>query len=99
MGNKNEIKISDYRLIPSGSGLWSIDLQANIYFKKDSIVEITNTIYGTDDYFYGKIKELLFDIPGFIPTYIDKVNGNIGIEFSKTLPYTKKKYNDIDQVV
>ena len=81
-----------YRLIPKKTPVWSTALQENITFDKDMIIKITLGV-GTDavnfdfEYVYGKLQLLLFNMPGFIPTLLDKANGDIGIDFTKTLPY------------
>ena len=74
----------EYRLIPSEEKVWSIALQKNVIFEEDIIVKITNRVIGDDDYVYGTIQILLFNIPGHIPTLLDQANGDIGFSIGKT---------------
>ena len=64
-------EVGNYLLIPKGKQVWNIEFQSNISFEEDQIVELTHNIY-SGDYGYGKLKQLLWNIPGFIPTLIDK---------------------------
>ena len=75
-------KIGELRLIPSGTSVWSIGLQHTIKFDNDIIVEITNTVYSNDDYFYGKIAEVTF--PMLIPGIRYTNNGEISLGYSNT---------------
>ncbi len=82
------MKIGDLRLIPAGTEFRSIALQLIISCKKDLIIEITNTIYGSENYCFAKIKELRNNLHGVMPTLYDITNGEIGtIDINKTLPY------------
>lgn len=90
-------KIDELRLIPAGTHVWSIPLQATVSFKEDMVVKITNTIYGDDKSFFGKIQIILFNIPGCIPGITDKANGEIGpISIDETEPYEMPKSQLID---
>lgn len=80
-----EIKIGDYRLLPKGESLWSIALQHTITFDKDVIIEITNST-GSSSYF-GEMRTLLFNLPGYIPTLIKNINGDVLVDINKTTPY------------
>ena len=83
-----EFKIGDYRLLPKGNKIWSIALQKNVIFEENIIIEVTNTIFGDKTCFFGKMKVLLFNYPGYIPTLINTPNGDVGtININKTLPY------------
>ena len=77
--------IGNYRIILKGTYFWSIELQSMICMNQDNIVKITNTIHNNDDYFFGILQLELFKYT--IPVLLDKVNGNIGISFSKTIKY------------
>jgi hypothetical protein len=86
------MNIGELRLIPAGIKVWSIALQKNVIFDKDVIVEITNTIYGDDFHFFGKMKTITGNIPGFIPGIMDDVNGDLGsVDIRKTNPYEMPK--------
>ena len=86
-------KIGEYRVIPAGQSVWSIGLQETIQFASDAIVEITNTVENDEEYFFGKIKILFFNMSGHIPKMIDKTGGNVGpISMNKTKPYKKENY-------
>ena len=83
----DKIEIGKYRLIPKGIVVFSTALQENIKFEKDVIVEIRNTIIGDKREFWGKLKMLLFNVPGCMPVLVDSVKGDIGVSFDKTKPY------------
>ena len=80
-------KIGTYRLIPAGTTVFSISLQENIKFEKDIITSITNTVYFNDDFVFGTIQTLLFNLPGYIPTLISKNQGDISFKISDTKEY------------
>jgi hypothetical protein len=85
-------KIGEYRLIPKGVVVWSIDHQSNISFEKDEIVKITTTVILDDNYFYGELSQCLFNAPGLIPGMIGKgSSAGLGIRFSETKPYEVPK--------
>ena len=87
-----KIKIGEYRILPADEKVWAIALQEVITFDREQIIEITNTIFGTEVYVFGKIKFLTGNIPGLIPTLVDKHNGDLGsINYDKTLPYKLPK--------
>lgn len=73
IANQEQIEkptVGEYRLIPCGTIIWSIDAQTNLATTKDEIIEITHTTcYG--DLIFVKRKELLFNLPGHIPYLID----------------------------
>jgi len=81
-----KIEIGKLRKIPSGTKFWCIPLQNNISLDKDVVVKIEQTYNDKDNYFYGKLQEIYFEHCG-IPGIADKANGDIGIEFDKTIPY------------
>lgn len=81
-----EAEIGEYRLLPKGESLWAIGIQHNVTFDKDVIIELTNTT-GSSSYF-GKMKILLFNLPGQIPTLIDNIHGDVMVEINKTIPYS-----------
>jgi len=83
-------KVGSYQLLPKGTCVWCVDAQSLISFEDDQIIEVTNTTcYG--DPFFGKLKQLLFNIPGHIPTLIDKGKIEISTSFSKTSEYIVPK--------
>ena len=49
-----EIKIGGYRLLPKGEPFFSIALQENISLETDTVIAVTNTLIGTDTYYFGK---------------------------------------------
>ena len=84
-----ENKIIDtYKLIPKGTIFWSISNQTTISSDNDEIVQIKHTCYGNDTVFV-KPMQLLFNIPGFIPTLIGKGTDEWELSLSKTKPYKK----------
>ena len=86
--NKYKMEIGELRLIPKGTKVWSIGLQMTVIFDEDVIVEVTNRIFGDENFFFGKMKMLLFNIPCHIPGLVDKANGDLGsVDIRKTLPY------------
>jgi len=78
--------IGEYRLIPKGTPVWSIHNQLSMILSDDEIVEITHTVV-VGDYVYCKPKQLLFNIPGHIPTLIGRGQDEWGIQYSKTESY------------
>jgi glucose-1-phosphate thymidylyltransferase len=58
-----------------------------LYFYDDQIVEIKHTTVMNKDYVYVKPMQLLFNLPGHIPTLIGQGQDEWGITFSKTIPY------------
>jgi len=83
----HDIDVGELRLIPKGRQFWSIKNQTSLTSNEDEIVEIKHTCYGSDQVFVTP-KQLLFNIPGQIPTLIGKGVDEWGISYSKTLPYT-----------
>lgn len=79
--------VGEYRLIPKGTEFWSIHNQSNIIINEDQIVEVKHTIAFNNDYVYVKPKQLIFNIPGYIPTIIGKGRDEWGVTYSKTIPY------------
>lgn len=79
-------KIGTYRLIPKGTKFWSINNQSVLSSSADEIVEIGHTCHGNDAVFV-KPMQLLFNLPGQIPTLIGKGIDEWEISYSKTLPY------------
>ncbi len=63
--------IGKYYTIPANTELFCIEVQENIRFSKDIIVEITNTCVPNIDLMFVKRKQLLFNMIGFIPCLID----------------------------
>lgn len=82
------MSIGELRLIPAGVYVWSIALQDTICFKKDRIVKITNSVIGSNKYFFGQLQTLLFNHIGYIPCLIEDNNGDISVtNIDGTLPY------------
>lgn len=81
-------KIGSYRLIPSGASVWSIANQSQIIVSEDTIVEVAHTCHGNDGVFV-KPMQLLFNMPGQIPTLIGRGKDEWSLSYSATLPYTK----------
>jgi hypothetical protein len=82
-----EIEVGKYRLVPKGTEFWSINNQSRLSNTDDQIVEIKHTTVMNKDYVYVKPMQLLFNLPGHIPTLIGQGQDEWGITFSKTLPY------------
>lgn len=84
------MRIGTYRLIPKNTEFWSIKNQAMISMNENAIIEVKCTC--TDnDFVFVKPMQLLFNIPGFIPTLIGKGTDEWSLSYSKTLPYTVPK--------
>ncbi len=81
------MKIGEYRLIPKGTEFWSINNQSVLMSCSDEIIEIKHTCYGIDTVFVVP-KQLLFNIPGYIPTLIGKGKDEWSISYSKTRSYS-----------
>jgi len=79
--------MSEFRMIPAKTKVWLISIQENVFFDNDIPVKITNRIIGEDDYVYGTLQLLLFNIPGMIPTVLDKVNGDVGFSLKETIEW------------
>lgn len=85
--------IGNYYTLPPEELIWCINLQANIKFEKDLIVEITHTCIGSD-FVFVKDKILLFNFPGMFPCLIDSL-GTYGLSLSRLIPFTVPKYQPI----
>jgi hypothetical protein len=83
----DEIKVEEYRLVPRGTEFWSINNQLTLSTCIDQIVEIKHAVIMNKDYVYVKPMQLLFNLPGHIPTLIGQGQDEWGIVLSKTLPY------------
>ena len=108
IANQEQIEkptVGEYRLIPCGTIIWSIDAQTNLATTKDEIIEITHTTcYG--DLIFVKRKELLFNLPGHIPYLIDsgtdewelcyRVTSKYEIPASKLLEWVYNKDDKTD---
>lgn len=87
---ESPFKVGEYRLLPKNTFVWCIDAQTRMCFEEDQIIEVTSTTcHG--DLFFGKLKQCLFNIPGHIPTLIDKGKIEIETVFSKTTDYEVPK--------
>ena len=89
---KNEWDMDEkYRLVKSGTSIFSISMQESIKFDRDVIVEITGRegiIFNGDNLIFCKLKMLLFNVPNQIPCLVDKgVSQEFDIKYSYTLPY------------
>jgi len=83
-----KIKIGDYRLLKAGTPVWLIAVQETVRFEKDVIVEVAHTVPDDAKSFEGKLKMLLYNIPGCVPGLVDKANGDVGsVPIDKTEPY------------
>ena len=81
-------KRGDIRLLPKNTSVFVIDLQSNVLFVEDEIIEVTSVSYN-GEYFFAKLKQVV----GLLhyPTLIDKGTSEIGTVFSKTQDYTLPK--------
>lgn len=81
-------KRGDIRLLPKNTSVFVIDLQTNVLFVEDEIIEVTGVSYN-GEYFFAKLKQ----VTGLLhcPTLIDKGVSEIGTVFSKTQDYTLPK--------
>ena len=76
--------VGDYRTLPKGTEVWSIEYQTNIIFNEDKIIEVTHTtVYG--DMFFGKLKQVLGVL--MFPYLIDQGSAEIETLFSKTTDF------------
>jgi len=85
-GNFKEptFNVGDYRTLPKGTTVWSIEYQTHIVFEQDEIIEVTHTtVYG--DLFFGKLKQIIYQ--HMFPGLIDKGDGEIETLFSKTTDF------------
>lgn len=108
IANQEQIEkptVGEYRLIPCGTKIWSINSQTNLATTKDEIIEITHTTcYG--DLIFVKRKDLLFNLPGHIPYLIDsgtdewelcyRVTSKYEIPASKLLEWVYNKDDKTD---
>lgn len=54
---------------------------------KQQLEDFKNNKY-SGDYGFGKLKQLIFNIPGQIPTLVDKGKGEIGFTFEEITKYS-----------
>lgn len=85
-----EPKVGEHRLIPANTKFWSIKNQTSLISDEDQIVEINNTCY-LNDLIFVKPMQLLFNIPGYIPTLITKGVDEWELMYSETKPYKVPK--------
>lgn len=83
-------KIDELREIPGGFHVWSIANQANIQLTTSTIVKIKHTCYGNSVVFV-KPMQLIFNMPGQIPTVIEQGTDEWSIDYNKTVPYEVPK--------
>lgn len=88
LGKKNKnMAEPEYRLIPKGTQIFSINNQTNFITTQDEIIEIKHKgIEG--EHIFCELKQLLFNIPGYIPTLIGKGKDEWSLRYSKTEPYS-----------
>lgn len=66
---KKKHKIGDFVLVKAGTEIWCIDIQLSIIIVRDLILKVSATTYDNLTIF-GIHQELLYNIPGFIPTLL-----------------------------
>lgn len=86
--NEAPFKRGDIRLLPKNTSVFVIDLQTNVLFVEDEIIEVTGVSYN-GEYFFAKLKQAIGIL--HCPTLIDKGISEIGTVFSKTQDYTLPK--------
>ena len=85
-------KVGDYRTLPKGTEVRSIEYQTMISFGDDEIIEVTHTtVYG--DLFFGKLKYLTGQT--MFPGLIDKGSSEIETCFSKNNRFYNTKTRNI----
>lgn len=100
-GPESKPKVGDLRMLPGGTSIWSIGLQQRIKFESNIIVEITNGCTDNPNMFFYKMKTLLHEGPGQIPSVLDSFKGETGslgaFDVNLTSPYTvpKPQYYEI----
>jgi len=80
-------KIGELRFIFAGTKVWSICNQCTISFDEDKIIKIKHTGYPSNIIFVEPM-QLLFNLPGHIPTLIGRGTDEWSLNYSDTLPYT-----------
>jgi len=86
-----EIVIGEYRLIPKGTTIWSINNQTTFILAKDEIVKISAKCIGNYTIFVSPI-DVLFNMIGFIPTPMPKGKDEWSVSYEDTIPYEIPKY-------
>jgi hypothetical protein len=79
--------IDKYFLIPAGQKVWSIALQETIIFERDVVAQVTNTVYGSDDYIYGIVQERLWSDSSLL----NKKHGDIGFSLKGTTEFNETR--------
>lgn len=80
------MKAGEFRLIPAGTKIWSIKNQTTLITEKDEIVEIKHTTF-MNDVVFVELKQLLFNLPGHIPTLIGKGTDEWELSYKNTKHY------------
>lgn len=92
MKNYNDVAIAERFIVPRGTEFWSIGLQENIISTNDLVIKITNKTY-FGDWIFGNIQvvfqnqALTYATGEDMRGYADKVNGEIGLTYSKLIEY------------
>lgn len=73
-------------LLKAGSEIWSIANQTTFILKNDTIIEIVNKSGG-----FVSPKQLLFNIPGYLPKIIDSGTDEWCVDLSNAEPYEVPK--------
>lgn len=76
---KDKVKIGNKYIVPSGTTLWFTRLQQSFTTTKDYVIEVSNTIIGDDNSFFGQLYEIIFGqaIPGTIKVLHGEVTCNV----------------------
>lgn len=87
-------KIGDLVSVKAGVYIWSIDLQANVAFEKETIYKATNTSAVSGNVCFGKRCEILFNCPGMFPVLMETKN-EFSIHPGIVSPYTMPTYQPL----
>lgn len=89
MARQSKIKVGDLRSVPKGIMFWSTKNQANLMTTEETIIKVTNRVYGDNDYVFAAPQQILFE--HLIPGITAKGNDSWGISLKKTSPYKMPK--------
>lgn len=81
------MKIGDIATLPAGTTVWSIALQEEVKLNRDILVKINQTCIGSSAVFVSK-QELLYNLPGYIPTLLDHMKVEFGVQIDKLISFT-----------
>lgn len=92
------VKAGNLFILPANSNVWSTSHQANISFEKEEIIKITARYCGNGEFCFAELQQLLFNIPGQIPTLIRKGSGEISLDVKDLKIYEVPKPHFIEMI-